>query len=162
MQGNVLRCLDDYEQAAACYNASVTLLRELGNRGVIAAPLHNLGFVALHQGDDTIAAAYFEESLEFALQGDHDEVTTCLAGLAGLAAARGHFEQAARLFGAVEMLLTASGEDHDPSNRMACDSSLALVRGQLEEDTFAMAWAAGQAMTLEQAITYVLEEADSS
>ena len=156
-QGNVLRSLGDYEQAAACYEASIALFRELGNRGRIGSPLHNLGFVALHHGDDTRAAAYFVESLKFAhVQGDEGEIAACLVGLAGVAGTCGQFERATRLFGAVDVLLAASGDDLDPANRVARDCSTAAVRAQLDEAAWAAAWAAGRVLTLEQAIAEAL------
>ena len=43
--------------------------------------------------------------------------------------------------------------DHDMDER-----SLTAVRSHLHEATFVAAWAEGQAMTLEQAIAYALEE----
>ncbi len=40
------------------------------------------------------------------------------------------------------------------------DRDIGAVRTQLDPITFAAAWAEGQAMTLEQAVAYVLEKAD--
>ena len=42
------------------------------------------------------------------------------------------------------------------STRPRVDRTLALAREGLGEDAFAQAWASGQAMTLEQQITYAL------
>jgi len=39
---------------------------------------------------------------------------------------------------------------------------VAAARSQLDEAAFATAWAAGQALTLEQAIAYALEEPDAA
>jgi hypothetical protein len=150
--------LSDYEQAAACYEVSIALFRELGNRSLIASPLHNLGFVALHRGDDARAAAYFVESLEFAhVQGDQVEIAACLVGLAGVAGTSGQFERATQLFGAVEMLLVVNGDDLDPANRSVYDGSITTARAQLDEATFAAAWAAGRVLNLEQAIAEALD-----
>ena len=87
----------------ACHEESLALCREFDSRHIISSSLHNLGFVALEHGDDVRAMAYFSESLEIARQqSDPEEIGGSLAGLAGVAAARGQFERAARLFGAMD------------------------------------------------------------
>jgi hypothetical protein len=43
-----------------------------------------------------------------------------------------------------------------PANRIAHDQNVAIARTQLDEATFAAAWAEGRAMTLEQAVAYAL------
>jgi hypothetical protein len=44
--------------------------------------------------------------------------------------------------------------------RAEYDRTAALVRPQLDKPTFAIAWAEGRTMTLEQAIAYALGEAE--
>ncbi len=46
------------------------------------------------------------------------------------------------------------------SDRILTHEGVSQLRAQLDEATFAVGWAEGQAMTLEQAITYALEEAN--
>jgi predicted ATPase/DNA-binding XRE family transcriptional regulator len=160
-QGNVLRCLGDVERAAALYQESMALFREIGSRLAITDPLHNLGFVALQRGDNAHAAAFFAESLAMACQRrDQEEIGVCLAGLAGVVGARGQLEWAARLFGAVEAVRASNLELLDQANRIVYDRTIATVRAQLDEATFAAAWAEGRAMSLEQAIGYALEGSD--
>jgi hypothetical protein len=45
-----------------------------------------------------------------------------------------------------------------PADREALDQAVALARAGLEEVAAAAAWAEGQAMTLEQAVAYALED----
>jgi uncharacterized protein (DUF2236 family) len=68
-------------------------------------------------------------------------------------------ERAARLFGAVESLLEAIGMAGrmDPSDQKELDHYVAAARGKLDEAAFAKAWAAGRAMTSEQAIAFALQ-----
>jgi Tetratricopeptide repeat len=137
------------------------LCREFGSQIVLSAPLHNLGFVALQRGKDAHAQAYFAESLEVARQlRDEEEIGACLAGLAGVAGARGHFERAAQLFGAMEALCAANVESLDRANQIVYDRSMAAVRSQMDEAAFAAAWEVGRAMTPEQASAYALAGAD--
>ncbi|HJZ45519.1 MAG TPA: hypothetical protein VKE41_00065 [Roseiflexaceae bacterium] len=44
-----------------------------------------------------------------------------------------------------------------PVDQVCDDRDIATTRAQLDDATFAAAWAEGRAMTLEQAIAYALE-----
>ena len=48
-----------------------------------------------------------------------------------------------------------------PLDRAEYDCAIAAACIQLDDATFAAAWAAGRAMTLEQAIAYALDEGDT-
>jgi hypothetical protein len=50
------------------------------------------------------------------------------------------------------------GSQRDTASHADCDRNVAAVRAQLDEATFAAAWAAGRAMTMEQAVAEALEE----
>jgi len=161
--GELARFQGDYERAAALYEEGLVLFRELGGRLQIAMMLHNLAYVVLRQGDGRQAAASFEESLVLyrELKRKHG-VTECLIGLAGVAAVVGEpatAQRAARLFGAAEGLFEATGGGLAAADQAEYDRYLALTRDQLAEAAFAAAWAAGRAMTMEQAIAYALEGA---
>ncbi|HJZ48754.1 MAG TPA: hypothetical protein VKE41_16365, partial [Roseiflexaceae bacterium] len=67
--------------------------------------------------------------------------------------------QVVRLFGAATRLRDATGSPPLPDEHIAYDRLLAAAREQLGEDAFAAAWAAGRAMTLEQAIAEALDDA---
>jgi len=66
----------------------------------------------------------------------------------------------AQLFGAAEGLRAVIGivVSGLPIERAAYEESVASVRAQLDQQTFAAAWAEGRAMTLEQAIALALDE----
>ena len=70
--------------------------------------------------------------------------------------AQRQLRRAARLFGAAETLRRAIGAALSPGARVDYDRDVAAVRAQLDEETFAMEWAEGQALTMEQAIEYAL------
>jgi hypothetical protein len=125
-----------------------------------------LRFVALYHSDNAQAAAHFAASLEiYRGYGNQVDMPKCLAGLAAVACTQGQPERAARLFGAMEALFEvteARFEDYDLTERADCERSIATVRDQLDEATFAATWVEGRAMTLEHAITYALSEPDST
>ena len=77
-----------------------------------------------------------------------------------MAATRGQpatAERAARLFGAAEGLLEATGGGLAAADEAERDRYVALTREQLDESAFGAAWAEGRAMTMEQAVAYALD-----
>ncbi len=151
----------DYERAAALYSESLAIHRELGDKRGIAMLLHNLGHVALRQGDGRQAVTFFEEGLAQWREMDSKVgIAKGLAGLAGVAGAEAQPKRAARLFGTAEALFEIT--DTHPMDRVdqvEWDHNVAIVRGQLDEATFAAAWAEGRAMAAgdwEQVVAYAL------
>lgn len=148
--GEVARYEGHYERARALYEESLRLHREVGNKAGIIGVLTNMGYVALNLGDDELAKALFEESLS-QNPGIKWLSVLCLTGLAGVAQQAGH---SARLLGAAEpfcdIARLADRADHE--------RIVAAVRAQLDETTFAVAWEAGRAMTLNEAVEFALQE----
>jgi hypothetical protein len=109
------------------------------------------------------AALQFQESLALFMEiGDHSGVAACLVGLAGAAGDEGKREWAVRLFAAGEALFDVTSARLDPIDRIEYDRNLAAVRAELDATTFAAAWAAGRALTMEQAVTYALQVSGES
>jgi hypothetical protein len=92
-----------------------------------------------------------------------------MAAFAGIAVDRGRrcpdaaganaARRAARLLGAADALLEASGIANAPTvHRVEIERNVAALRARLDETAFAAAWAEGRAMSLEQASAYALEE----
>ena len=156
--GDVARFQGNYAGARTYYEESLALCRAKEAKPYIAVLLHSLGHVALHQGDSRRAQMLFVEGL--ALQGEfshQQHINEFLAGLAAVAAIDGAPDRAARLFGAAEASLKTSDDRLDFVDFGEDDRNLASLRAQLDTEVFAAAWAEGQAMTLEQAISYGLE-----
>ena len=63
----------------------------------------------------------------------------------------------ATLFGAAEKLLEAIGTHLDGMDRAEADRDIAVTRRRLGNEAFESAWAAGRAMSLENAIAFALE-----
>jgi hypothetical protein len=83
-------------------------------------------------------------------------IAWCLAGLGSVAALDEEPKRAARLWGAAERLRQAIGCRPAPAARVTYERAQAVARAQLGEYAFNVAWAAGQALTLEQAIAEAL------
>lgn len=154
----VARNQKDYSRATKLHEESLLLFRELGNKMGMAVTLNNLGVIAEDQGNYERAATLYKESLVLRNElGDKLGALGCLSNLAAVAGERGQLEWAARLFGAAEALREALSAPVSPDERAEYDSKVAIVRAKLDEATFTQAWAQGRAMTLEQAISYALE-----
>jgi hypothetical protein len=112
----------------------------------------------LHQGDPVQAATCFAEGLALSREiGYRYGIAFNLAGMAGVAAAGGRPERSARLFGAAQALFDAMGQVVELVDRIEYDRNREIARAQLGGEAFAAAWAAGRALSLEQAIAGALE-----
>jgi hypothetical protein len=83
-------------------------------------------------------------------------IAWCLAGLGSAAALDNQPERAAGLWGAAERLQQAKGGRPAPTARATYERALLVARAQSSEPAFAAAWAAGRALSLEQAIAEAL------
>ncbi|PLS77801.1 MAG: hypothetical protein CYG59_21895 [Chloroflexi bacterium] len=153
----------DWDHAGMWHEESLVLYRELRDPQGMGLCLTNLGLMALARGDHVQAMGVLREYLQFT-QGVNDKLTEqhALFGLAGVALHEGQPVRATRLWGAAEAIREAAGINLTPLVRTHThyDDYLAATRAQLGEAAFALAWAEGKAMTLEQAIAYAFESDD--
>jgi len=148
----------DHARARTLYEESLALSRTVGEPYASAVALHNLGEVAHDQGDADRAAALFGEGLTLGqAMGDKETVAFCLEGCAHVAVAQGQPGRATRLLGAADALRAAIGVPIPPTDQAGYDRAVIAARKILGDDAFAAAWAAGAALSLEQAITLALE-----
>jgi len=153
--GEVARTEGDYQSAQKYYEESEGLLRAMGDKGDLARLVHNLGCVARHVGDLTAAESRFMESLAmFSKLGNQRGMAECLASIAGLWSERGQILSAAKLLGAAQALLDATGAKWWPADRVEVEKNLKHLRLSLEAPQFEAAWEAGKKMNLETALVY--------
>ena len=159
-QAGRLRAAGDDAAARVTYEEALAIRRRLGERRGEAALLYNLAVLDQRAGDRPGARTKLTAALgRFQAVGDRHGAAWCLAGLAALAEAAGHPEQAARLLGAAEPHLMAEALPLHPPDAADRAGTLSRVRRRLGEPAFAAAWAAGQAMSLEQAVAAALADA---
>lgn len=157
--GEIARSRQDYDRARALYSEAITVQRELDDHHGLAIALHNLGRVALCQGDYARARSFFQDSLQqYQELGRLRGLCECLAGLGGVAAGRQQADRAVRLLAAAKAQLTRAKDDLDPTDRADFERDLALARGQLRAEDFEAAWAAGSALTLDEALDLAVRE----
>jgi predicted ATPase/DNA-binding CsgD family transcriptional regulator len=146
-----------YERAIALSDESLDLYRGLNDKRGIAWSLCHRGHLALAQRNGELAAALYGESLPLLLElGDRAGIALCLEGLAGVAGQAAEAERAARLFGSAEALREAIDNPLSPAEGAEHEAAVDAARAKLPDEAFTAAWAAGRAMTLEQAIEYAL------
>ena len=148
--------------AANLHSESLALRREMNNRERIAYTLAGMGRLAWSQGDYAQAGALQVEALAIRRE---SHVALSLAdsveAFAILAAFQRQPEHAVRLFAAALPFQDALCFSILPIWRAERERGLTAARAQFGEAAFAAAWAEGQAMTLDQAITVVLEAIDA-
>jgi hypothetical protein len=83
-------------------------------------------------------------------------IAECLLGLAIVARMSQQRERAVRLMAATEALLEILGAQLETASRLEYESTVAGLRADLGEDQFALVWADGRAMTLEQVVAFAL------
>src|SRR5207302_10410366 len=84
-------------------------------------------------------------------------VAESLEGFGHLAAANGRHDRAVKLASAAAALSQAWGAIRGVRRDSDVDIWLGIAQKETNADAAALAWAEGQAMTLEQAISYALE-----
>lgn len=161
----------EHAQAAARYEQSLPVFRERGPRWSVAWTLHRLGLVAQRQGNAARAAELYREAVALAWElGEPHGIAIGLAGLARIAIelddqqapagqdATSGTVRAARLLGAVAHIHESRALGIARALRIEIDRTIIDARTRLDEASFDAAWAEGRAMTLEQAITYALDD----
>jgi tetratricopeptide (TPR) repeat protein len=154
--GHAAQLRGAYDRAAQLHHESLLHFGSEFQFGRSAA-YQGLGETALGLGNLDEAARWLAQALTISqMLGDQASIAWCLASLGSVAALDEEPERAARLWGAAERLRQAIGCRSAPATRATYERALAVARAQLGEDAFGVAWAAGTAMTIEQAMAEVL------
>lgn len=150
LQGDDGRVLALLQQAVAWW-------REKGDQGGLGLLSHMLGAVLYNAGKAEAGLAILHEGLTLQVQlGQTYIVIEIIELLAGIALGQGQTVQAARLLAAASALRRVHHLPGYPAARCFYDHTLAAARAQLSADAFDAAWAAGAALTQEQAIDEAL------
>lgn len=157
---SVEKLFREYGRAQTLYEASLAAHRRANNRAGIATALFNLGSLWLERDDQRDLAAsnaLLADSLVlFAKLGDRLRTCASLIAIGQTAAAGNHLERATRLLGAAERIREEAG--FDVRGVTDYEFYISEVRDALGDAAFEAAWAAGKAMTLEEAIAYAVAE----
>lgn len=151
--GHTVRARGDLDRSAEYHEAAVAVLRDLPGHDYLSDAWLNLSWAALLRGDLTRAGTACAEGLAVA-RAEHDllRLGRAVCGAAGLAAIGGDEAGAARLFA-----FSAGRRDEDqiplkPTIQAEHDQLVTRVRETLGDVAFAAAWAAGRAISLDDAL----------
>jgi non-specific serine/threonine protein kinase len=129
----------------------------------LAFTVTNLGRVAVLRNDEALASSLFAQVLQlFQVLGDRWATAQVLEDLAALAQRSGRMPSAGRLLGMADAARIASGAQVSLIHRNSHQQVLASVRTAMGEEAFAMAFAAGASLPLDDAIAESLAELSTS
>jgi ATP/maltotriose-dependent transcriptional regulator MalT len=151
----------DYAQARMISVQSAEMYRGMDDELDAVWCNITIGWAILRSGDALAAQAVLAESLTASSRTrpqSSDTILNCLDGLAAVAAARGDGERALRLAASADHQRRVIGRPASRSQRMLMDSSLQPVREKMNPESAAAAWAAGAALSIDEAINYCLAQ----
>ena len=141
----------DYSKRAA------DLFRDLGDDGGLIMALGNCGWSSLGLSNPVRAAAFFREALVSVAPVNARTSRACVAvfGLAAALVALHEEERGAQLLGAAAWLRDELGIGfHDEQEEQSHERTAAEAKAALGGETFATAWAQGEAMTPEEILAF--------
>lgn len=154
--------LGNYGQARIHLEESQAGIRAVGQTQLIVVALVMLGLCALRQGEYQAAGRYFREALVLVRAlGYKSFMCSTLERLGALASMQAQPERAARLLAAGEKFRSEVGNARPLSERPIFERSVALARSHLGEERFAAAWSDGQRMSMDEAITYAMQQPET-
>jgi predicted ATPase/DNA-binding XRE family transcriptional regulator len=151
------RLQGDLELARALLEEALSEARTAEFLWGVAGTLTLLGHLAREQQDYPLARTRYRESLGLYRTLSNPTYTAwCLEGMAALDCAEHHYERAARLCAAAAALRLKEQTPLPPAEQEPFDQTVKAARAALDEATFSEAWAAGSALTQEEAIAFAL------
>jgi hypothetical protein len=162
MLAHVALLRGDLDRATALFEDVLARQRAAGYPWGLGNALAELAWAILMRGDHARAGALLSEALTVRRAiADTFGLSESLEGAAAVAAARGHHAPAARLTGAAAALREADDFPHLPDELVRYDRNLVPSRAQFGEAAWAVAWAEGRAMPLDEALALAEEELDA-
>jgi predicted ATPase/class 3 adenylate cyclase len=145
-------------ESRAYLEEAVALQRAIGDQYYLANFLNNLGNVARAQGDYAGARRLYRESLERNRElGDGWQTAYVLEDVAGLEALVGQPRRALTLLAAASALRGRINAPLAPHEQSRVDQYLATARQALDPPEWNAAWAAGGALSMDEAADFALQ-----
>jgi predicted ATPase len=159
--GEVALHRGDLARATAFSEEALALARRAGELDAEVNTLCILGQLARRGGDLTTALALHRQGLALARTlRDPFRIANTFEYLVNVVGAAGRGEQAARLLGAAAELRERIGAPRPSVEQALNEREVAPARAALGEEAWAAAYAAGRALSLEEAIAEAAGEAD--
>ncbi len=147
------RLQGEFDAAQRLYEQVLAVVRDLGDHENVAIALLNLAMIEIGRGVTDPAQSMLLDALAIAAEtGSKPASQSVVEVSAGLAAARGEWERAARSFGAAESHAALAGFQRDAADEAFLGPLIQKARAMLPSRQFDAAEAAGRALSLEVAL----------
>ena len=148
---------DDRVTSLILHEQALVIFRELGDRYFQSAALRQIGNLHVRQGDMARGVAALREALFLAQELESKfEIYALIWSFAQAAQRAGNFGRAVSLYWAAKNTSDSIGVWWQ-QDEVELQNILAVCRAALDEAEFTAAVGEGRAMTMEQAVAYVLE-----
>jgi tetratricopeptide (TPR) repeat protein len=161
--GGITLLQGNYPRARELFEQSLAILRSLDDAWGTQGSLSGLALVALEEHDNDSVRRLLNENLALLRNSGHRYRSANVLEIAArLAAAQDRDRRAARLYGAASVFRGPTR-----AGMFECEAwpdpapHIARLRAALGERAFAETWAEGTAMTLDRALAYAQDEADT-
>jgi len=156
---NIAVASGNHERAQQLYDESIAVSRRAGEIWGLGILLSVAAGVRIVRGDFDQARAHATEALFYCQElEDPRGIAWSLDVFAGLLAAEGHADGAARLWGAADGLLASVGGSFNPTIGWIRDGYIERVKTSLGVEAFEAARANGRAMSPAQAVALARQE----
>jgi predicted ATPase/transcriptional regulator with XRE-family HTH domain len=147
-----------YDRAEYYYKQGLSLSREYGFGYDTNYARYELGLLALQRNNYPLSIQFFTDYFN-SFKESSDKISACnfFIGSAAVAGGQNRPERAAKLYGAAQVIFDTTDYHILPFDRAELERHIRIARDQLGETNFEALAAEGRAMTMEQAITYELE-----
>jgi len=155
--GDLAAIEGDLRAARRFFEEALDLAESVGAPHHAVGALHGLGWLARADDLPKQAAALHLRALELQREiGNVFGLASSLEAVAGALGAAGRGEQAARLFGATTTIRSVNGYARPAWDRSSFESDLAFVRQSLSPEQFEVAFSAGEALTVDEAVAHAV------
>ncbi len=151
----------DHERARRCYQETLDITEPLGESVCRSNACWGFGLIAWHQSDVRTAGHHLQEALRTALAAglpDRHLVALSTEVLAWIAGRQQRHQRAATLLGAAHTQLTDLGKHLIPILVRGHDACEEQTRQAIGDAAFTEAFRLGQALILDDALAYALDE----
>lgn len=156
--GEVYEANQEYGKAVGLYKDSLAIVQELRDITNVSHLYFNVGRALQLAGDNQKAKNYFLDALHQSRRlGKKAGEVRALAGLGVVAAAEGETERAVTLLTASQLLFAKLGLNFPSTQSAWLDRHLEAARAELDYKQLAGVSAQAQAMTIDDAVKYALE-----
>jgi len=159
VMGMEARMYGDLDSARSYLNEAVRAYRQINAAHLVQAAHSELAHVARQAGELAQARQLYQQNLpRWVDLGHRPAIAHELECLAFIARAQAAPERAARLFGAAEALREATGAPMAAHERPEYEREVTALRAEWPAPELEAAWAAGRALTLDEAVAHALSD----